>query len=617
MKMRRLHISIVIGGKKMAVKEKEIMNSGEELYQIETMADGARNTGYKSTYNAIAEIVDNSIESSAENVFIIGKQDLVLNQQCIREFAFLDDGNGMSEDIISKCLKLGYSTRRERKGMGRFGVGLPQASYSVSPRVEVYSWTNGIENCNCVFVDWDLVSSGSQTRIEGPFKTNIPDEYKKFSKFQTAEKQYDFSKHGTLVLWPKCDRVDHKRWNTCKRNIAEDLGRKYRWMLNEGTVNISTVEINDLETFETILPNDPLFLMKKSQFCVRENCSETDPSCQKYDEARGYVEALFEPYVTEDNETGIIEPEVYYFDKNGNKCWSKVTIRFSLVKERFYDKAYIAKDPGNLAYGKCAKRNMGISIVRQNREIDFGDFGYYDDAVKPNHRWWGCEISFSSELDEAFGISNNKQQVTLKRIDDDDLADFDGNEPMWVQLRPYVEKTINTMFNINAARRSGTRKNSNGVTATTATSETVKTAEKENPDISVPNNTISDVTEEVKEKVEQELREEGFEDVTEEQILQYLDSNTRVKYVNYGSRNAFLDFKDELGILKIIVNKDHQFYLDFVQESYQDENMQVTFELFLVSLIKTVYKLQNIYPTAMDRLVDEINDRLKVFLKAK
>ena len=37
---------------------------GEQLYNVATMADGARNTGYKSTYNAIAEIVDNSIKST-------------------------------------------------------------------------------------------------------------------------------------------------------------------------------------------------------------------------------------------------------------------------------------------------------------------------------------------------------------------------------------------------------------------------------------------------------------------------------------------------------------------------------------------------------------------------
>ena len=119
----------------------------------------------------------------------------------------------------------------------------------------------------------------------------------------------------------------------------------------------------------------------------------------------------------------------------------------------------------------------------------------------------------------------------------------------------------------------------------------------------------------VKVQVEKELQDEGYEEVTEEQIQQYLDSNTRIKYVNHGSRGAFIDYEDRLGVLKIIVNKDHQFYEQFVQDAYQNEDMQITFELFLVSLIKTVYQLHATHPVPMDKLVDDIYNRLKAYLK--
>ena len=589
--------------------------NGEDLYNVATMADGARNTGYRSTYNAIAEIVDNSIESNAKNVFIIGSQDLVLNQQTIRQFAFLDDGDGMEESVLAKCLQIGFTTRKNRTGIGRFGVGLPQASYHVSPRVEVYSWRDGIENCKCVFVDLDLVTDQKQTKIEGPFASAIPAQYQQFIHFRSETKEYDFSKHGTLVVWPKCDRVDNKRWNTCRRKISVDLGRKYRWMLYDDSVNIASVESNDLETFECILPNDPLFLMEKSQFCVKDNCNDSNASCQKYDEQLGFTECIFEPFTDEDNSTGVVNHPVYYFDKNGEKHWSTVTLRFSIVKEKYYGKDYIASDPGSLAYGKVVKNNTGISIVRRKREIDFGTFDFFDATNNPYHRWWGCEISFTPELDEAFGIANNKQQVDLKEIDEEALSDFDGNEPMWVQLKSVVSNTIKEMVKVNAERRKGTRSGT-GATATTATSETVKAAEKDNQEIAVaPEKSIPEITEEIKEEVEKELREEGFSDITDEQIQQYLDSNTRIKYVNHGSRGAFLDYEDRLGVLKIIVNKDHPFYEQFVQDSYRNEDMQVTFELFLVSLIKTVYQLHATHPTAMDKLVDDINTRLKAYLK--
>jgi hypothetical protein len=43
--------------------------------------------------------------------------------------------------------------------------------------------------------------------------------------------------------------------------------------------------------------------------------------------------------------------------------------------------------------------------------------------------------------------------------------------------------------------------------------------------------------------------------------------------------------------------------------------MQITFELFLASLIKTVYQLHATHPVPMDKLIDDINNRLKAYLK--
>lgn len=592
-----------------------LLNNGEDIVRIESMADGLRNTGYKSIYNALAEIVDNSIEENASNVFIIGTQDLFLNQQIIRKYAVLDDGSGMDENVLSKCLQIGFSTRRERKGIGRFGVGLPQASYYASPRVEVYSWVDGIENCRCVYIDLDMVTAKTQTKIVGPYPTDIPEEYKPFIHFEGPDgKKYDFSKHGTLVVWPRCDKQDPKRWNTCRRNLSEDLGRKYRWMINDGSVEIATIESTDFETFEVILPNDPLFLMSKSQNCVKINCGDEDNECGRYNEVKGLTETIFEPFITEENNTGVVDYPVYYIDKAGNKVNSTVKIRFSIVKDIYYDKQYIASDPGDLRYGKAVKKNDGISIVRQGREIDFGTFGFYEVTNSPHHRWWGCEISFTSELDEAFGISNNKQQVDLRPIDTEALQDYEGNEPMWAQLNKILKKAIADMVKKNKGRRSGSRSGKNGSTATTATSEVIKKSENENPDIvvSIPPTTLTQ--EELNEKVIRALEDEGFIDVTQEQINQFLDSNTRIKYVNHGKRNAFLDLDSSLEVLQIIINKDHEFYQTYVIESFTDEKMQLTFELFIAALVKSVFDLQATHPKAMEKLIDSLNRMLKVYL---
>lgn len=599
--------------------DENLLKSGEELYQLETMADGMRNNGYKSIYNALAELVDNSAEEDvqAKNIFIIGTEEEFGNDQRISKYAVLDDGLGMSDDILSKCLKVGFSTRRERKGMGRFGVGLPQASFFASPRVEVYTWQDGIENAKCVFVDLDLVSTKEQTRIYGPYETPIPKEYNKFIKFKTENKDYDFSKHGTLVVWPKCDRVQPKRWSTCRRNMAQDLGRKYRWLLNDQKIEIAMIESNDTDSFDVILPNDPLFLMKVNQCCVKNAVTDADANYGCYNEDLGYTESLFEPYTNEDNATGVVNKEVFYIDKKGEKKTSYVTIRFSIVKEKYYSSRYIKSDPGSLPYGKYAKSQMGISIVRQGREIDFGKFDFYDDIDKPNHRWWGCEISFASDLDEAFGISNNKQQVDLRKVEDENISDYDGNEPIWLQLKSVVSSTISKMYAENKERRKGTRSKEGQESASTALGESVKNAEAENPDIKVDNPTRpKEITPEVLDKAFQELVNEGYIEPTEDQIKQYLDSNTRILYKSIGSRNNFIDYDESLGVLKIIINIDHQFYQQFVSDSYQNEKMQLTFELFLASLIKSIHALDVNHEKAMSILMDKINALLKQYLRA-
>ena len=155
---------------------------GKSIVDIQNMGDALRNTGYKNIESAVSEIVDNSIEASAKNIFLIISESVnkISGRQQVSEIAFLDNGDGMNEDILSGCLGIGSTTRQARKGMGRFGVGLPQASLHACPEVEVYSWQNGIENCRKVYLDIDKVKNGEQTEIEDPVLMDVPEKYKQY-----------------------------------------------------------------------------------------------------------------------------------------------------------------------------------------------------------------------------------------------------------------------------------------------------------------------------------------------------------------------------------------------------------------------------------------------------
>ena len=259
--------------------------------------DALKSSGYKSTYNAIAEIVDNSIDAEASDIFIIGKQAVAGNKEKkIVSFAFLDNGHGMDYATLKGCLTIGFTTNQKRKGMGRFGVGLPQASVFVCNRVEVYSWQNGIENCKKVYLDVDEVKSKNLNEISDPVDSSIPSEYEKFINWKGNDRKFDFSRSGTLVIWTKCTTIDHKKWKTCVSYMSEDLGRKYRYFLANGTKHIRMIELTSL-TEEVMYPNDPLYLMKPSQECVPDDVNtfiDGNYSSKKYDSSTGYTECLFE-----------------------------------------------------------------------------------------------------------------------------------------------------------------------------------------------------------------------------------------------------------------------------------------------------------------------------------
>lgn len=115
---------------------------GMDIINISDYGEALRNSGYKDIESAMAEIVDNSIQAKAKSVLVIIKDRVPSwgKKSQVYEVAFLDDGTGMTPEWVQGCLRFGNGTRRMAKGIGKFGVGLPQSSLYACPRVEVYSW---------------------------------------------------------------------------------------------------------------------------------------------------------------------------------------------------------------------------------------------------------------------------------------------------------------------------------------------------------------------------------------------------------------------------------------------------------------------------------------------
>lgn len=372
----------------MKLKENEKSRIDEPIIPAATAIETFRDSGYKNTASALAELIDNSIEANAADIQILTFEESVTlahrTVQQVKKIAVYDNGDGMTPETLKVTLQFGMGTRlRSRKGMGRFGIGLPNASISQCKLVEVYSWQNG--RCYSTYLDVDEIRESKQQNSNPVSERELPTDI-----LNELEGDFD-KKSGTLVVWSKCDRLDIKRSKALFNTMEVDLCRNYRHFLDNDNsygnkVDIRLIVCGRDRSVHQLKPNDPLYLLTPNNVPGYED--------KATNELHGSVIEIPVPY-GEQGETSVVE------------------MRFSIALPEIQ-----RNEGGTGKIGqKHYQRNTGISVVRSCREIDFGDFSFFNPR-EYRERWWGCEIRFDPVLDELFGVTNNKQSVRgLKYLD--------------------------------------------------------------------------------------------------------------------------------------------------------------------------------------------------------
>ncbi len=363
----------------------------------ELTVEALRDSGYKSTAHALAELIDNAIEAGGRTVevFCVESAALVTERvrHAIEQIAVLDNGSGMDATTLRRALKFGDGTRTERRGIGRFGMGLPNSSMSQCTKVEVWSWQNGPDNALYTYLDLKEVKAGMDD-VPEPVRSPLPEVWRDLSE--------DVGKSGTLVLWSDLDRVQWRGATATLKNTEFLIGRIYRRFIADGQVVIRLVPVRGgAETEKAIeaRPNDPLFL--------------TAPSATP---APFGATAMYEPFGA--GSAGEVGVQTFTIDTDSTT--QTVTVRSSIARKESrrpdlenspWPQQYKTRKPGDTPWGKYAARSQGISLVRADRELDLDPtwaIGY-----DPVERWWGVEIDFPPALDEVFGVTNNKQAAMI------------------------------------------------------------------------------------------------------------------------------------------------------------------------------------------------------------
>src|SRR5947207_11082450 len=110
------------------------------LFFGQTMIQSLRDVGYNHTTSALCEHVDNAIQAGATQIRVFFRQAGKRGDYQI-DAAVYDNGAGMPPAVLKVATSFGGSTTfGNRKGIGRFGMGMKTAALSMSPVMELYSW---------------------------------------------------------------------------------------------------------------------------------------------------------------------------------------------------------------------------------------------------------------------------------------------------------------------------------------------------------------------------------------------------------------------------------------------------------------------------------------------
>ena len=143
----------------------ELRDADRSLFPGSFTIRAIRDSRYHNTAYAIAELIDNSIEASAERVELLCMEQMAVgqsrNRRRVSEIAVLDNGTGMDARTLLDALKFGGGTRHTSlRGIGKYGMGLPTSSMSQCKKVDVWTWQDGLDSAWHSSLDADAIESG-------------------------------------------------------------------------------------------------------------------------------------------------------------------------------------------------------------------------------------------------------------------------------------------------------------------------------------------------------------------------------------------------------------------------------------------------------------------------
>ncbi|AJD41687.1 ATP-binding domain-containing protein [Rhizobium gallicum bv. gallicum R602sp] len=491
----------------------------------QTLIRSLRDQGYSSTTSALCEIIDNSIQWGASNVRVFFRQAGGKGDYNI-DVAVLDDGKGMSPNVLKLAMSFGGSLNYEKRtGIGRYGMGMKTAALSMAPSFDVYSW----ESENDIYrltLDVDEVGKSRLNMIEMEDPEAVDDLPTEVASIlckpmiwpnrddqqlvaHTEEEVFEaLGNSGTLVYVPDCDRVDARKARTLAERAMKDIGRIYRRFIDNGL----KIWVNNkvVESF------DPTYWSQNSRHVQIDGLTET--------KSRLVVAKTVAIERFPGGEKGNLSIRLYELPIED---WSQLPRSVRKNSLRLYD-------------------DHNVTILRNDREM----FAGVMTEIARRHgdlNWFRVQIDFSGDLDEAMGLSSNKQGVRPKPYVLDEISKAIGNEVGAVRDR------IRRFQNTNAAAN-----NRSGVSA--AERKANEAEEVQSDRFEVPN----PVTEDERAALQIQIRELAAsvrrEGESEEASIARVEGSTYLTKYTHDPFWPFYHVEYKAARVILTINTAHPFY---------------------------------------------------------
>ena len=330
--------------------------------QNEPDPEGIQQAFARSGYRleeALADLVDNSLDAAARNVLIR----FVQSHRAIERVVIADDGHGIEPGRIDSCMQFGARIRHRPEDRGKYGIGLKSASFSQARSLTVVSRKSD----RVVGRRWTVESIRQGWLLE-ILDTKASEQLLDQNWGSVVSKP-----HGTLVVWDQVDRIRPEggsidsTLNRIFRTLPLHLGMIFHRFLADGRLAIS------LDSADA----------KSDNQGVAYRVHPLNPFGYNRSGHPAYPKSL--PIVT----GGV-----------------SMTIRCHIWPPK-------SSQPEYKLGGKAAQR-QGFYFYRNDRLIQAGGWnGWRDDDSEPHLSLARVDADLPTALDAVFGLSIQKSSVDV------------------------------------------------------------------------------------------------------------------------------------------------------------------------------------------------------------